>query len=33
VISLDRIARALGTELIIDFEPLAKTTESPAQGL
>src|ERR1700679_3193589 len=24
VISLDRIARALGTELIIDFEPLEK---------
>jgi transcriptional regulator with XRE-family HTH domain len=23
VVSLDRIARALGTELVIDFEPLA----------
>jgi HTH-type transcriptional regulator/antitoxin HipB len=28
VISLDRIARALGTELIIDFEPVAEATSS-----
>jgi ribosome-binding protein aMBF1 (putative translation factor) len=27
VISLDRIARALGTELIIDFEPVAEGPE------
>jgi transcriptional regulator with XRE-family HTH domain len=27
VISLDRIARALDTELIIDFEPLSVETE------
>jgi transcriptional regulator with XRE-family HTH domain len=29
VISLDRIARALGTELIIDFEPVADPTPGP----
>jgi HTH-type transcriptional regulator/antitoxin HipB len=28
VISLDRIARALGTELIIDFEPLDKSDQT-----
>src|SRR5580692_9130153 len=30
VISLDRIARALGTELIIDFEPVAPATAPSA---
>ena len=30
VITLDRIARALGSELIIDFEP--QTEEPPAKG-
>jgi predicted transcriptional regulator len=28
VISLDRIARALGTELIIDFEPVAGAADT-----
>ena len=33
VISLDRIARALGTELVIDFEPLAPSPGGrPPQG-
>jgi len=33
VISLDRIARALGTELVIDFEPAHSAAGSaPAQG-
>lgn len=32
VISLDRIARALGTELIIDFEPVVATSAPPASG-
>jgi HTH-type transcriptional regulator / antitoxin HipB len=35
VISLDRIARALGTELVIDFEPVteaASSRPSPAVG-
>jgi transcriptional regulator with XRE-family HTH domain len=30
VISLDRIARALGTELVIDFEPLSGDQSPPA---
>ena len=33
VISLDRIARALGTELVIDFEPVAPSPRvQPPQG-
>jgi HTH-type transcriptional regulator / antitoxin HipB len=32
VISLDRIARALGTELIIDFEPVAEGTEASVRA-
>ena len=30
VISLDRIARALGTELVIDFEPVSPTPDGRA---